>query len=440
MGTTSASVPGLTSPVERIPALVIGAGPAGLIAAEMLASAGLAVTVAEAKPSVARKLLMAGKSGLNLTKAEAPDDFLAAYGDAARWLRPALAAFGPQEVREWAESLGEPCFTGTSGRVFPRSMKASPLLRAWLARLATAGATIRTRWRWLGWQGTAARFATPDGERRIKAAATVLALGGASWARLGSDGAWARALADAGVALAPFAPANMGFDVSWSPPMTPHLGTPLKSVALIAGGRRLRGEVMITATGIEGGGLYPLSATLRDMGDGATLGIDLLPDLAEDEVARRLARPRGKASLSNHLRRTLRLPPVKLALMRHAVRDLPADPVLLARIAKQLPLRLGAARPLDEAISTAGGIRADAVDGKLMLRARPGVFAAGEMLDWEAPTGGYLLTACLATGRLAGLSAAAWAQGQEESRLLPAGEDGDPDQRPLDEGHPRHRP
>ncbi len=408
MGETFISDAPIANPVEGTEALVIGGGPAGLMAAEMLAAAGIAVVLAEAKPSVARKLLMAGKSGLNLTRAEPPHAFLTAYGDAAGWLGPAVGAFGPEAVQEWVEGLGQPCFTGSSGRVFPRSMKASPLLRAWLSRLAGAGVVIRTRWHWRGWQGTAAIFATPEGERRVEAAATVLALGGASWARLGSDGTWAPVLAGEGVALAPFAPANMGFDVDWSPPMEAHAGTPLKSVALIAGDRRLRGEIMVTRTGIEGGGLYPLSSALQAEGKGAVLGIDLLPDLPEAEVARRLARPRGKASLSNHLRRTLRLPPVKTALMRHAMRDLPTDPGALARIAKHLTLVLGPARPLDEAISTAGGVRAVALDATLMLRARPGVFAAGEMLDWEAPTGGYLLTACLATGRLAGLSAAAW--------------------------------
>ncbi|WP_101067259.1 TIGR03862 family flavoprotein [Roseovarius salinarum] len=380
-------------------ALVIGAGPAGLMAAEEMARAGLRVTVAEAKPSAARKFLMAGKSGLNLTKDEAFAAFLAAYGPSARDLRPMLEAFGPTQVRRWAEGLGQPLFTGSSGRVFPTGMKASPLLRAWLGRLADLGVTLRTRWRWLGWSADGdAVFDTPDGQQTVAPAVTVLACGGASWGRLGSDGAWTAHLPAAEVT--PFVPSNVGLSVAWSPHMAPLFGHAVKGVALHAGGTRARGEFVISAGGLEGGGIYAIGRALRS---GAPLTLDLLPDLAPDELRRRLARPRGKASLSNHLRKVLRLSPEKRALLMEFGRPLPDD---LAPLLKALPVAHQGPRPLDEAISTAGGLRFDAVDSALMLRARPGVFAAGEMLDWDAPTGGYLLTACLATGRWAGRAAA----------------------------------
>ncbi|MGK7654086.1 TIGR03862 family flavoprotein [Roseovarius sp. B08] len=381
-------------------ALVIGAGPAGLMAAEALAAAGCAVTVAEAKPSPARKFLMAGKSGLNLTKAEDPDTCLAAYAEAAPRLRPMLSAFGPDDVIRWAEGLGQPTFTGTTGRVFPAAMKASPLLRAWLARLDGLGVTLHRRWRWTGWEGDAVLFDTPQGPHRRTPTVTVLACGGASWARLGSDGAWAAHLPGH---TAPFQPANMGFTVAWSDHMQRHFGQPLKNIALHAGPQVSRGEIVLSAAGLEGGGLYALSRPLRE---GAPLTIDLRPDLSHDEVRARLGRPRGKASLSNHLRKTLRLGPAEQALLHEVARPLPAD---LAPLVKALPVPLQGPRPLDEAISTAGGLRFDALDPDLMLLSRPGTFAAGEMLDWEAPTGGYLLTACLATGLWAGQAAARFA-------------------------------
>jgi uncharacterized flavoprotein (TIGR03862 family) len=396
--------------MERTDALVVGAGPAGLMAAETLADRGLKVLLAEGKPSPARKLLMAGKSGLNLTKAEPLERFVAAYPQGGDWLAPMLAAFGPEAVGPWAKGLGQPVFTGSSGRVFPVAMKASPLLRAWLARLAGKGVRLRTRWRWEGWEGPAARFATPEGPRRVRAGATVLALGGASWARLGSDGAWTGALAAEGVELAPFRPSNMGFDIGWSEHMRRHFGAPVKPVRLSAGGAVVRGEFVVTRYGVEGGGVYALAHRLRDaMGpEEAELVLDLLPDLGAAAIARRLARPRGRASWSNHFRKTLGLPPVKLALLREAAPDALTDPERAAAALKHLRLRLSRPRPLDEAISTAGGVTREALDPGLMLRARPGSFAAGEMLDWDAPTGGYLLTACLATGRHAGLAAADW--------------------------------
>lgn len=386
-------------------ALVIGGGPAGLMAAEVLAAAGRRVVLAEAKPSLGRKLLMAGKSGLNLTKDEPPAAFAAAYSEGAGRLAPILAEFGPAEVMAWARGLGQEVFTGSSGRVFPVAMKASPLLRAWAARLAAAGAEVRTRWRWTGWDGAAAVFATPGGEVRLTPGATVLALGGGSWARLGSDGAWVPLLAAAGAAVEPFAPSNVGFEVDWSPAMARHFGAPVKPVRLSAGGRSLAAEFVVSARGVEGGGVYALGPELRA---GAPLILDLAPGLDAAAVAARLSRPRGKASLANHLRKTLGLSPVKIALLRECAGPALSDPGGAARAVKALTLPLRGPRPIDEAISTAGGLALGSVDADLMLAARPGVFAAGEMLAWDAPTGGYLLTACLATGRRAGRAAAAW--------------------------------
>ncbi len=382
-------------------ALVIGAGPAGLAAAEVLSEASHPVLVADAMPSPARKFLMAGKSGLNLTKDESADLFHAAYGAAPPALCAALAAFGPAEAMAWARGFGQELFTGSTGRVFPVAWKASPLLRAWLARLGDQGVDLRTRWRWTGFDGTASRFDTPDGPRLVEAIATILATGGASWRRLGSDGAWAAAFPGA---TAPFQPSNMGLLVRWSPHMPPHMGQPVKAAAWHAGGLVSRGEVVVSARGLEGGGLYPLSRPLRE---GQPLALDLFPDLPEDALRRKLA-PRGRESLANHLRKRLGLDGVRAALLQEWGRPLPAD---LAPLLKRLPVRHDGPRPLDEAISTAGGLRFDALDDRLMLRDRPGTFAAGEMLDWDAPTGGYLLTASIATGRLAGSGAAAWIAG-----------------------------
>ena len=379
--------------MDRGPAIaIVGAGPAGLMAAETAALRGCAVDVYDHMPSPARKLLMAGKSGLNITNTAT--DFAATLPDA---LAPMVAAFGPAEVIAWMEGLGQATFAGSTGRVFPEAMKASPLLRAWLGRLDGLGVRLHRRSRWTGWSDGALAFA--DGTA-IRPAAAILATGGASWRRLGSDGGWAAHLTGA---TAPFAPANVGFRIAWSPYMERHFGAAVKNTGLVVGGATHRGEVTISRHGIEGGGIYPLSPALRD---GAPLALDLKPDMTPDQVRARLAGNR-RDSVPNRLRKALRLAPVQVALLQEFGRPLPDD---LAPLVKHLPVPLLGPRPLDEAISTAGGLRFDALDARLMLRDRPGTFAAGEMLDWEAPTGGWLLTACLATGAWAGRAAADWAR------------------------------
>ncbi|PJI84557.1 hypothetical protein BC777_3618 [Yoonia maricola] len=378
-------------------AVVIGAGPAGLMAAETLGKAGFSVTVAEAMPSVGRKFLMAGKSGLNITKAEPSATFLAAYGDQIPTaLTTALHQFGPAEVITWAEGLGQPVFTGSTGRVFPTVMKASPLLRAWLARLNSLGVEIETRWRWEGWHGDTLVFETPASMRTLSPEVTILATGGASWQRLGANGHWARHLPES---VAPFQPANMGFSVNWSDHMGPYLGAAVKAVALTAGDQTSRGEFIISARGIEGGGVYMVSRAMRD---GAALTLDMKPDWSHDKLRNALNKPRGKTSLSNHLRKVLKFTPVQSALLAEFGRPFPDD---LTTLIKTLPVTHAGPRPMDEAISTAGGIRFDALTDDLMIKHKPGVFCAGEMLDWEAPTGGYLITGCLATGAMAGAGA-----------------------------------
>jgi uncharacterized flavoprotein (TIGR03862 family) len=371
-------------------ALVIGAGPAGLMAAEVLAKSGLSVTITDAMPSVGRKFLMAGKSGLNLTKMEPMDQFLAAYGDVPLAMRTALTDFGPDTVSNWAKGLEQSVFTGSTGRLFPVVMKASPLLRAWIARLDGLDVTLKTRWRWMGWQDETAVFQTPEGAQNLSARVTILALGGASWARLGSDGAWTQFMTED--ATAAFAPTNVGMLVDWSDHMQRHFGAPVKACMLTAGDQKTRGEFVISARGIEGGGVYMLSKPLRM---GAPLHLDLLPDWSLDRVRAALSKPRGKASLSNHLRKVLKLDPTRIALLMEFGRPLPDD---LGSLIKALPITHNGPRPINEAISTAGGVRFDALTDGFMLRDRPGVFCAGEMLDWEAPTGGYLITGCLATG------------------------------------------
>ena len=384
-------------------ALVIGGGPAGLMAAEQLVNAGLSVTIAEAKPTLGRKFLMAGKSGLNLTMDEPVSAFLPHYYDARTHLDPMISSFGPQEVKEWTEKLGQQIFVGTSGRVFPKVMKASPLLRAWIARLLDAGVRLRTNWKLSGLSENNAQFQTPDGAKNIIADVVVLAMGGASWARLGSDGAWAEQFGP----ITPFQPANCAFAMDWSNHMTKFFGTPIKNITLRAGDMISRGEIIVSRNGIEGGGIYSVSRTLRT---GVPLTIDLRPDWTVDRVETALSKPRGKDSQTNHLRKALKLDPIKIALMRELTPQLPQDAKALAKMVKCLSIKTLEPRPMDEAISTAGGIPWNRLDAGLMLLDRPGIFCAGEMIDWEAPTGGYLITACLATGRWAGLHAAQYAQ------------------------------
>jgi uncharacterized flavoprotein (TIGR03862 family) len=399
---------------------VVGGGPAGLKAAEVLASGGATVTVYDRMPSFGRKFLLAGRGGLNLTHSEDMAPFLARYGAAQDALRSSIEALTPEAVRIWCEALGQPTFVGTSGRVFPRSMKASPLLRAWLGRLTQAGVEFRTRRRWLGWDEEGRLIFEALGKQEAVAAdATVLALGGASWPRLGSTGDWTTLLDAKGVAVAPLMPANCGFLVEWSETFRSRFeGQPLKRVALAFGGTSVRGEALVTARGIEGGAVYALSARLRDAiaAEGtAELHIDLRPDVSLADLAGRLAKPRGKQSLSTFLRKAANLSPVEIGLLHeiaHA-RLSEMNPMALAALVKDVPLRLTAAAPIEMAISTAGGVAWDAVDAHLMLRQRPGVFVAGEMLDWEAPTGGYLLQACFATGEFAARGALAWVRSTE---------------------------
>lgn len=385
---------------------VVGGGPAGLMAAEVIAGAGIAVTVLDRMPSVGRKLLMAGRGGLNLTHSEPLDRFAERYGVAAAWMEPLLQAFPPAALTAWCEGLGQGTFVGSSGRIFPAAMKASPLLRAWLARLD--GMSIRrvTRAQWRGWNADGA-LAFADGGT-VQADAVVLALGGASWPRLGADGGWTALLPD--VAIAPLRPSNCGFAVAWSPMFRDrHAGAPLKRVAFSFKGRTVRGDAMITADGIEGGAVYALSAALREAiaGDGsALLHVDLRPDLSVHAIAARLAASRGKASLSTFLRKRGALSPPAIGLVQEALHAGSTMP--LPALIKAVPLHLSAPFGLARAISTAGGIVADELDARLMLRRHPGVFAAGEMLDWEAPTGGYLLQGCMATGVAAGRGALAW--------------------------------
>jgi hypothetical protein len=393
---------------------VIGGGPAGLMAAERLAQAGCAVIVYERMPSVGRKLLMAGRGGLNLTHSEGLAPFLGRYGAAAARLAPAIEAFPPAALIAWAEGLGQATFVGSSGRVFPRALKASPLLRAWLGRLQDLGVDIRTRHDWQGWDGGGAlRFWTPEGEVTARPDATVLALGGASWPKLGSTGDWAARLAAQGVEVSPLRPANAGFDLAWSDLMRERFaGQPLTGVAVTFGRTRVRGEAMVTRHGLEGGAIYALSAALRDAIEAkgeARLWIDLRPDAKADELATRIAQQPANQSVANRLRKAAHLTPLETNLLREAHgKDLPSDPAALATAIKGAPLMLSGMRPLARAISTAGGVAFAGVDERLMLAARPGVFAAGEMLDWEAPTGGYLLQAAFATGAAAAQGALRW--------------------------------
>lgn len=393
---------------------IIGAGPAGLMAAEVLAEARCAVTVYDRMPSVGRKLLMAGRGGLNLTHSEPLAQFLARYGHAAGRLGPLIEAFPPEALSTWSRGLGQETFVGSSGRVFPKALKASPLLRAWLARLREAGVEFRTRHDLVGWDaGGALRFQAPTGEVFVSPEATILALGGASWPKLGSNGAWVDLLAQAGVGLSALQPANAGFDVAWSELFGDRFaGQPLKGIAVTFGRTRLRGEAMVTRDGLEGGAIYLLSAALREAiaKDGsARVWIDLRPDARVEDLAARLAQQPSHQSAANRLRKGVHLTPLETNLLREAHgKDLPGEPLALAASIKGVPLRLVAIRPIERAISTAGGVRFEAVDDELMLKAKPGVFVAGEMLDWEAPTGGYLLQASFATGRAAARGVLRW--------------------------------
>lgn len=394
------------------------------MAAEVLIQGGVKVDLYDGMPSVGRKFLVAGKGGLNLTHSEPREQFLARYGARRPRLEPFLSQFGPDELRHWAAGLGVETFVGTSGRVFPAGMKAAPLLYAWRQRLAASGLTFHPRHKWLGWNADQSlRFDTPEGEKNISAEAVILALGGGSWARLGSTGTWTGFLSERGVEIAPFKPSNCGFDVKWTEHFRTHFdGQPLKSVVITFTNSlgvtfQRQGEFIVTRDGLEGSLIYALSAPIRDeieAAGSAVLRLDLAPDWTEQRLAGRLALPRGSRSMSSHLEKAVGIKGVKAGLLWEFVAKADfADPHKLAAAIKALPVTLIAPRPLDEAISSAGGVVFEALDERLMLRSLPGVFCAGEMLDWEAPTGGYLLTACFATGRAAGLGALAWLKSSE---------------------------
>jgi uncharacterized flavoprotein (TIGR03862 family) len=403
---------------------IIGGGPAGLMAAEAAVAGGAQVDLYDAMPSVGRKFLLAGRGGLNLTHSEPLETFLARYGPRRKQLESLIGEFGPEALRAWARALGIETFVGSSGRIFPKDLKAAPLLRAWLRRLRRAGVAVHAQHRWHGWDEQGAlRFMTPQGERSVRADAVILALGGGSWPKFGSDGAWVPLLAGRGVRIEPLRQANCGFDVGWTEHFrTKFAGHPVKSVAVMAkagGESRQLGEFVITETGVEGGAIYAVSALLRDEIQArgtAVLLLDLAPDRSLPRLIGDLSKPRGKRTMATHLRRQAGLAGVKAGLLREVAskKDFD-DPARLAAAMKALPLRLVAPRPLEEAISTAGGVAFEALDARLMLRDLPGVFCAGEMLDWEAPTGGYLLTACFATGRAAGSGAVAWLVSREKS-------------------------
>jgi len=403
----------MTGHPENGPA-VIGGGPAGLMAAEVLARAGHAVTVYDRMPSPARKLLIAGRGGLNLTHSEPLPAFLGRYHPQGGALAGAVERFPPEVLRAWCADLGQPTFVGSSGRVFPESFKASPLLRAWLARLAGLGVTLRPRHRFVGWsEAGAVLFETPEGRTEVRPAALLLALGGASWPRLGSDGAWVPVLEGEGIPVTPLQASNVGFSVDWSPVFAERFaGQPLKRIALSVGDHRVRGEAMITAEGIEGGALYAASHAIRAAlahGPGTAITLDLRPDLPEAALAQALNRSRSGESLANRLRKAAGLSPVAAGFLREAAgHALPGGAAALAALIKAAPLRLLAPRPIERAISSAGGVPFGQVDDRFMLTARPGTFVAGEMLDWDAPTGGYLLQGAFASGLAAAEGMRAW--------------------------------
>jgi len=403
----------MSTPPPKINVAIVGGGPAGLMAAEVLCAHGIQAHIFDTMPSLGRKFLMAGKSGLNLSHGEDIETFLTRYGAARNRLEPSLRTFTPQDIRDWADGLGIETFIGTSGRIFPKDFKAAPLLRTWLRRLRAQGVSVHVRHRWTGWNEENLCFDTPQGIVRIEARATVLALGGASWPSLGSDAAWVPYLREKNIAINALRPANCGFNVTWSNHFkNKFAGVPLKSVALHFADVEARGDISITDYGIESGPVYTVSAPLRDAieRDGtATLTIDLLPDKSVEQLTTALSKPRGKKSMATHLKRTVKLDGVKAGLLRECTDKSAFDDVIrLAQAIKTLPLCLESPRPLAEAISCAGGVALDELDDGFMLKKIPGVFCAGEMQDWEAPTGGYLISACLAAGRTAGEAVAHW--------------------------------
>jgi hypothetical protein len=416
--------------VARPTATVVGGGPAGLIAAEMLAADGFAVTVFDHKPSVGRKFLLAGRGGLNLTHSEPIDRFIGRY-DAGNWLTPFIGRFAPDDLRAWCEGLGEPTTVGSSGRVFPASFRATPLLRAWIARLVEHGVVFETRQRWVGWSDDGANlFEGVGGVRRAVASdVTVMALGGASWPRVGADGGWVPAFEAAGFDVVPLRASNAGVVVDWTAGFADRFaGQPLKGVTVTAGPETVRGDVVVTASGLEGGPVYGAGRAVRaalDTSSGATIAIDLQPDRTVEQLASRLGRRRAKDSVSNWLRRSIGLQPVAINLLREITGNrLPADPDAIARLVKRAIVPIRGLAPIDRAISTAGGVARHELDADLMVRRRPGTFLAGEMIDWEAPTGGYLLQASFSTGVAAAQGASKWSRGERETSRSLAGDDG----------------
>lgn len=405
---------------------IIGGGPAGLMAADVLSQskANVSIDLYDAMPSLGRKFLMAGKGGMNISHAEPLERLLSRYGTHATYLTPMIEIFGPETIRAWMNTLGIESFVGSSGKIFPKDLKAAPLLRAWLHRLRQAGVRCHVRHQWLGWQGQDLHFSTPAGKQNIQADAVILALGGASWPQLGSSGTWLPLLIERGVTVQPLKPANCGFNVAWSPYFREHFaGQPLKSVSLAfvdsAGAAVSRpGELLISANGVEGNLIYQCSAALREcIGKQGplTIHLDLLPGQSQAQLQAKLAKDRGKNSLANHLRKQLGIAGLKAALLHeHLAREDFNDLAQLTKSIKALPLTLNSTRPIQEAISSAGGVSFESLDQQLMIKTLPGVFCAGEMLDWEAPTGGYLLTACFATGRAAAEGVLAWLFKQEK--------------------------
>jgi hypothetical protein len=407
---------------DRQSVVIVGGGPAGLMAAEVLSRAGVKVDLYDAMPSVGRKFLMAGKGGMNITHSEPFDKFLSRYGSHRAHLKPILDAFGPEALREWVQGLGIETFVGSSGKVFPVDMKAAPLLRTWLHKLRVNGVSFYMRHKWLGWDNGMLRFQTPDGEKKVGANAVILALGGGSWSRLGSTGSWVPLLVWQGVPVEALQPSNCGFDVGWSEFFQSRFaGQPLKSVQVSftnSAGFKFceQGELLVTADGVEGNLIYKMSALLRDQiaaTGNAVIHLDLAPGVNKQSLLHKISQPRGKQTMANHLRKRIGIDGVKAGLLREILlKEHMDDPALLCDAIKALPVTLIAARPIDEAISSAGGVAFEALDEHLMVRSMPGVFCAGEMLDWEAPTGGYLLTACFASGRVAGAGVLAWLQAE----------------------------